>query len=52
MPGRIQIIHLRERRRHLAPIRRKEAPLIAVNAVLLTLAVIVAWGRLGPYPLT
>ena len=32
--------------------RRKEAPLIPVNAVLLTLAVIVAWGRLGPYPLT
>lgn len=32
--------------------RRKEAPMIAVNAVLLTLAVIVAWGRLGPYPLT
>ena len=32
--------------------RRKEAPMIAVNAVLLTLAVIVAWGRLGPYSLT
>jgi hypothetical protein len=26
--------------------------MIAINAVLLTLAVIVAWGRLGPYPLT
>ena len=32
--------------------RRKETPMIAINAVLLTLAVIVAWGRLGPYPLT
>ena len=29
--------------------RRKELPNIAVNAVLLALAVIVAWGRLGPY---
>ena len=31
--------------------RRKEWPFIAVNAVLLALAVIVAWGRFGPYPL-
>lgn len=29
--------------------RRKEYPLIAVNAVLLILAAIVAWGRFGPY---
>jgi uncharacterized membrane protein YphA (DoxX/SURF4 family) len=32
--------------------RRKEWPFIAVNAVLLVLAVIVAWGRFGPYPVT
>jgi uncharacterized membrane protein YphA (DoxX/SURF4 family) len=32
--------------------RRNEAPMIAINAVLLVLAVIVAWGRLGPYPLS
>ena len=32
--------------------RRNEPMNIAVNAVLLTLAVIVAWGRLGPYSLT
>jgi hypothetical protein len=31
--------------------RRNEAPMVAINAVLLVLAVIVAWGRLGPYPL-
>jgi uncharacterized membrane protein YphA (DoxX/SURF4 family) len=31
--------------------RRKEAPMVAINAVLLVLAVIVAWGRLGPDPL-
>jgi uncharacterized membrane protein YphA (DoxX/SURF4 family) len=31
--------------------RRTEWPFIAVNAVLLALAVIVAWGRFGPYPL-
>ena len=30
--------------------RRKEAMNIAVNVVLLALAVFVAWGRLGPYP--
>ncbi|MCA2211901.1 DoxX family protein [Jidongwangia harbinensis] len=30
--------------------RRKEYPLIAVNAVLLILAAVVAWGRFGPYP--
>ncbi len=29
--------------------RRSEVPLIAVNAVLLALAALVAWGRLGPY---
>jgi uncharacterized membrane protein YphA (DoxX/SURF4 family) len=29
--------------------RRKEAMNIAVNVVLLALAVFVAWGRLGPY---
>src|ERR1700756_4322718 len=30
--------------------RRKEIPNIAVNVVLLPLAVFVAWGRFGPYP--
>lgn len=30
-------------------LRRHEAPFIAVNATLLTLAVIVAWARFGPY---
>ena len=29
--------------------RRKEAPMVAVNAVLLVLAVVVAWGGFGPY---
>ena len=29
--------------------RRKELPAIAINAVLLILAAIVAWGRFGPY---
>jgi uncharacterized membrane protein YphA (DoxX/SURF4 family) len=32
--------------------RRKEAPMIAINAVLLVLAVVVAWGRFGPYSFT
>src|SRR5271167_3814521 len=32
--------------------RRKEAPMIAVNAVLLVLALVVAWGRFGPYSFT
>jgi uncharacterized membrane protein YphA (DoxX/SURF4 family) len=32
--------------------RRKEAPMIAVNAVLLVLAVVVAWGRFGLYSFT
>ena len=32
--------------------RRKEAPQVAVNAVLLVLAVVVAWGRFGPYSFT
>src|SRR6202008_4284790 len=32
--------------------RRKEAMNIGVNAVLLALAVFVAWGRFGPYPLS
>jgi hypothetical protein len=31
--------------------RRKEAPMVAINAVLCGLAVVVAWGRFGPYPL-
>lgn len=31
--------------------RRKEVPMIAINAVLLGLAIVVAWGRFGPYPL-
>jgi uncharacterized membrane protein YphA (DoxX/SURF4 family) len=30
--------------------RRKEAPMIAINALLLGLAIVVAWGRFGPYP--
>ena len=30
--------------------RRKEAMNVGVNAVLLALAVFVAWGRFGPYP--
>jgi uncharacterized membrane protein YphA (DoxX/SURF4 family) len=30
--------------------RRKEGMNIGVNAVLLALAVFVAWGRFGPYP--
>jgi hypothetical protein len=29
--------------------RRGERPMIAINAVLFVLAVIVAWGRFGPY---
>lgn len=29
--------------------RRKETPPIAINAVLLVLAAVVAWGRFGPY---
>jgi uncharacterized membrane protein YphA (DoxX/SURF4 family) len=32
--------------------RRKEAPQVAVNALLLVLAVVVAWGRFGPYSFT
>jgi uncharacterized membrane protein YphA (DoxX/SURF4 family) len=32
--------------------RRKEAPMIAINVVLLVLAVVVAWGRFGPYSFT
>jgi uncharacterized membrane protein YphA (DoxX/SURF4 family) len=32
--------------------RRKEAPMVAVNVVLLVLAVVVAWGRFGPYAFT
>lgn len=32
--------------------RRQESQMILVNAVLLILAALVAWGRLGPYPLT
>jgi len=30
-------------------LRRKEAPMIVANVVLLVLAAIVAWGRFGPY---
>jgi uncharacterized membrane protein len=33
------------------PRRRGELPMIGVNAVLLLLAVGVAWARFGPYPL-
>ena len=32
--------------------RRREVPMIAINAVLLVLAVVVAWGRFGPYSFT
>ena len=32
--------------------RRKEWPFIAVNVVLIVLAVFVAWGRSGPYSFT
>ena len=32
--------------------RRKEAPMVAMNAVLLVLAVFVAWGCFGPYSFT
>ena len=32
--------------------RRKEWPFIAVNVVLMVLAVFVAWGRSGPYSFT
>lgn len=35
------MVHLRRGERHMLPI----------NAVLLVLAAIVAWGRVGPYPL-
>ncbi|GAB2979513.1 DoxX family protein [Saccharothrix stipae] len=31
--------------------RRRESPAIAVNVVLLVLAAVVAWGRLGPHAL-
>ena len=31
--------------------RRGELPLIGINAVLLVLAVVVAWARFGPYSL-
>jgi len=31
---------------------RKEWPFIAVNVVLIALAVFVAWGRSGPYSFT
>ncbi len=32
--------------------RRKEAPMIAINLVLLLLAAVVIWGRFGPYSFT
>jgi uncharacterized membrane protein YphA (DoxX/SURF4 family) len=32
--------------------RRKEFPMIAINLVLLVLAAVVVWGRLGPYSFT
>ena len=31
--------------------RRRELPMVAGNLVLLALAVVVAWGRFGPYSL-
>ncbi len=30
--------------------RRRELPMIAGNVILLALAVVVVWGRFGPYP--
>jgi uncharacterized membrane protein len=30
-------------------LRRREAPMVAINVVLLILALVVAWGRFGPY---
>lgn len=32
--------------------RRRETPMIAVNLVLLALALVVVWGRFGPYSFT
>lgn len=32
--------------------RRRETPMIAINVVLLVLALVVAWGRFGPYSFT
>jgi uncharacterized membrane protein YphA (DoxX/SURF4 family) len=32
--------------------RRREFPMIAINVVLLVLALVVAWGRFGPYSFT
>jgi hypothetical protein len=32
--------------------RRKETPMIAIDVVLLVRAVVVAWGRFGPYSFT
>ena len=32
--------------------RRRETPMIAINLVLLVLAVVVAWGRSGPWSFT
>lgn len=36
----------------LVHLRRKETPAIAVNLVLVILALVVVWGRFGPHPLT
>ena len=35
----------------LSKARRGELPMVGINAVLLLLAVVVAWARFGPYPL-
>ena len=32
--------------------RRRETPMIAINLVLLVLALVVVWGRFGPYSFT
>jgi uncharacterized membrane protein YphA (DoxX/SURF4 family) len=32
--------------------RRREAPMIAINLVLLLLAAVIIWGRFGPYSFT
>jgi hypothetical protein len=33
----------------IAHLRRKEISLVGVPAVLLIIAVVIAWGRFGPY---
>lgn len=35
----------------LTHLKRREGALIAINVIMIALAVFVAWGRFGPYPL-